>query len=258
MSRTLAVALQEWKEHTRQPWMIGTMSSLLGLIILVVLGSMLMLNQFASDPMGAAMMKSYLKLVGFEMDVYALAAALVEVFNFLCFTQLLSMTAVLAGHSVIHDRQCHTLPFLLLAPLRRGELLAGKVLGAVMMPFVLYVVLAGTASVIMSMLPVTAPMEDRLPFSGGWVVAFFIGAPIWALFVATICALMSSMARDVRTSQQAAWFFVFFASFVCGFPLASLMSVGALFQLIIAGMGGAAFMASVVLGSAIMSRDLGR
>ena len=256
--RILTVALREFKEHSRQPWMIFTMSSLLMLIIIGVMSTLWMLNGVVGQPIGRAVLEGNLRQFGLDVGLEGVVSLVIETFHFLCFSQLLGMTAVLAGHSVIHDRQCQTLPFLLLAPLRRGELLAGKVLGAILMPLLLYVGLGGTAAMAISTWEVAAPFANKLPFSGGWVVAFFFGGPLWALFVGTVCAIMSSLARDVRTAQQAAWFFVFFSTLAFGLPLGMMITFGAVFQLIVAAGGLGAFLTAVILGSLVISRDLGR
>lgn len=258
ISRVLTVAFREFKEHSRQPWMIFTMASLLILIIVGVLSTLWMLNGVVGRPIGRAILEGNLKQFGLNLGLDGMVSMVIETFHFLCFSQLLGMTAVLAGHSVIHDRQCQTLPFLLLAPLRRGELLAGKVLGAIMMPLLLYVVLGGIAAITISTWEVAEPFGNKLPFSGGWMVAFLLGGPSWALFVGTVCAIMSSLARDVRTAQQAAWFFVFFATLAFGLPLGMMITFGPVFQLMVAGGGLLAFLNAVMFGSLVISRDLGR
>ena len=81
------------------------------------------------------------------------------------------IAAVLAGHSVLHDRQSGTLTFLLLAPVRRTELLLGKVLGAIGPSFAMYLVISGGATVLASTFAITEPYAVRLPPSPPFLVA---------------------------------------------------------------------------------------
>ena len=260
MKNVMLIARREWLELGRQPSMIAIMASLFTIIAGLVVSALLLLNHIAAEPRLTADFTYWLPAVGIEGEaaVAALAAGVVGISNWLVFTQFLGVAAVLAGHSVLHDRQCQTLPFLLLAPVRRFELMAGKVIGALGPPFALYLLISGGASVFVATLPITAPLSDRLPPSPSWMIAFLIGGPLWALFVGTLCAMVSSVARDVRTAQQGVGFVVFFTTFGCGYLLAALVEYGAVVQLAVAGLGGLCGAAALFASSQLVSRDLAR
>jgi len=258
--RIAHIARREWLELRRQRAMLAVISALFLAIAAIAATALLLLERVAAGPALLASLAVWLPGEGIEPGaaVDAMAGTVVGFFNWLIFTQFLGISAVLAGHTVLHDRQCHTLPFLLLAPVRRVELVAGKVLGATAPPFVLYVVLSGGASLLASSLVVTAPYADRLPPSPAWLVAFFLGGPAWSLFTCTVCAIVSSLSRDVRTAQQGVWFVMFFATFACGFMLAALLPEGVFVQLGVAVVGLTATAGALAAGGLVISRDLSR
>ena len=178
--------------------------------------------------------------------------------NWLVFTQYLGICAVLAGHSLLHDREKGTLPFLLLAPVGRVELLAGKVLGALGPATALYLLVHGLATSFILSRPIHLYAAALLPPSPAWFVAFLVGAPAWAAFVATLCAIVSSVVGDVRTAQQIVWLVMFFATFLCGFALSALLPMGFAVECAVAGFGLCATAIAVWGGSQLMRQDLSR
>jgi ABC-type transport system involved in multi-copper enzyme maturation permease subunit len=260
MKRLYALIRREWMENIRQRWLLFTLGSQLAIIALGALWLLSFLDGFSQIKNGDKKLAFWADVMGMPLEdpMNQLVGLVVGAMDYLVLTQLLGMTAVLAGHAALHDRQCGTLPFLLLAPIRRFELLVGKVLGALSVPLAFYLVIGGSTIGAAAMMDVTVSQAAYLPPSGGWMVAFLFGAPAWAIFVGALCVAISSVARDVRTSQQAAWVLVFFATFVVGPLLVNLMSAGAEVQIII-GMAGLG-LAGLALGfaSILISRDLGR
>jgi energy-coupling factor transporter ATP-binding protein EcfA2 len=258
--RILRIARREWLEQGRQPAMLSVIAALFLAIALLVVTALVLLDLVAASDDLTAALASWMPAVGMDgyAAVEALAGSVVGASNWLLFTQFLGITAVQAGHTVLHDRQCGALPFLLLAPIRRIELLFGKVLGAMGPPTALYLLLSGAASALAASLDVTAAHADRLPPAPAWFVAFFLGGPIWGAFIATLCAIVSGLAEDVRTAQQGVWFLMFFATFACGFLLAGLLPQGPAVQAAVALLGLAATTGAQLVGSRMLSRDLGR
>ncbi|MCO4743900.1 MAG: ABC transporter permease subunit [Proteobacteria bacterium] len=260
MSRILLIARREWLEQRRQPAMLGVIAFLDAVIAGLALSAMVVLMLLDRDPVAAQQFQDALPGFGAEPGqlIGELVSTVIPLTNWLIFTQFLGMSAVLAGHSVLHDRQENTLPFLLLAPLRRFELLAGKVVGSIGMPFVFYVIFSGGACALIAAMPVAAPHAATLPPSPAWMVAFFLGGPAWAGAIGAVCAIVSTMSRDVRTAQQAVWLVVLFAQFSCGLMLTALLPSGVLVQIgvALAGLGTAAL--TLWLGSQVISRDLSR
>jgi ABC-type transport system involved in multi-copper enzyme maturation permease subunit len=260
MSRIWAIIRREWTENLRQRWLLVTLGGQLGLIAGAALWLLSFLEGFAQLKNGDRKLAYWADVLGLQLadPMHQLVGLVVGAMDYLVLTQLLGMTAVLAGHAALHDRQTGTLPFLLLAPIRRIELLTGKVLGAMSVPLAFYLIIGGGSIFWASTMPVANSQAAYLPPSGGWLVAFFLGAPAWATLVGALCVSISSMARDVRTSQQAAWVLVFFATFVVGPLLVNLMAAGAFTQLIIAAVGALLALLALVFASLLISRDLGR
>lgn len=258
MKRVFLIARREWTENLRQRWLVGTLALQLGVIALGASRLLAAIDRLSGISDADAKLRYWSDLLGFPMSLSGVTAFAVEGLNYLVLTQLLGMTAVIAGHAALHDRQCGTLPFLLLAPIRRTELLVGKVLGALSLPLAVYLTVGGGTIAWASTLPVTASVGEVLPPSGGWMVAFFLGAPAWATCISALCVTISSLAADVRTAQQAAWVLVFFASFVVGPLLVNLMAAGAFVQLVVAGVGAGCAVAAIGVATLVVSRELGR
>ena len=259
IGRVLHIARREWLEQRRQPAMLAVIGALYGLVGGIVLAALLLMQVVAMEPARLATLTSVLGgAVDGRQVVDAAVGGTVAAYNFLMYSQFLGIAAVLAGHAVLHDRQCGTLTFLLLAPVRRGELLVGKVLGAVGPAFALYLVISGGASLVAASLPVTASHDQHLPTNPAWWVAFLLGGPLWAVFIGTVCTIVSSVAKDVRTSQQGVWFVVFFATMICGFLLTWALPYGIAGQLAVAGLAALGAAGAAMVGASIISRDVSR
>jgi ABC-type Na+ efflux pump permease subunit len=255
----LWIARREWLEQRRQPAMLAAIAALFVAIGLVVVSTLAALDFAARRPEVAGPVAATLSAVGVgERSLSALADTVVTAGHWLVLTQYLGITAVLAGHALLHDRQCGTLPILWLAPVGRVDWLAGKVLGAIGPATVLYLGLGGAAAVVESLLPITEPAQARLPPSPAWGIAFLFGGPIWAAFISAVCALISGSTRDVRTAQQLVWLVMFFATFACGFLLAGLIGEGVAVQLGVAAAGLCCVALTLAAGRELTSRDLDR
>jgi ABC-type Na+ efflux pump permease subunit len=260
MRRILHIAKREWLEQRRQPAMLGIIAVLDAVVSGLALTAVGLMQLIAADEkMMVALHRSLPGLAESpEAIVQYVVGIVVPITNWLIFTQFLGIAAVLAGHSVLHDRQVNTLPFLLLAPLRRVELLTGKVLGAIGAPFLLYVLFSGGACLLLGQMSVTQGFRETLPPNPAWMVAFFLGGPAWALAIGSVCAIISSLSRDVRTAQQGVWLVVLVGQFACGLMLTLLLPEGPLVQLGVAGFGASVAAFVIWLGSQVISRDLSR
>lgn len=256
--RVLAVMRREALENLRQRWLLLALGGQMGLIAAGAFVLLRLLDRIAAMPYGDADLRHWSDVLGMPMTLDGLTATVVGALDYLVLTQLLGMTAVIAGHVGLHDRQTGTLPFLLLAPVRRGELLAGKVLGAMMVPLLFYLVIGGGTLFGASTLDIASRAPGMLPPAGGFNVAFLLGAPAWSCAIGALCVAISSLAVDVRTAQQAAWVLVFAATFVVGPLLVNLMTAGAGVQLVVAGVGALVATAAIGVATRIVGRDLGR
>jgi ABC-type transport system involved in multi-copper enzyme maturation permease subunit len=253
LRQVLHLAAREWLEQRRQPWMLLSIATLYGLVAGTAALGIFVLQYLHDRPDGTELLTLWL-----HTSPAALAGSLLALFDFLAFTQFLGIAAVSCGHALLHDRQCGTLTFLLLAPTGRVTLLLGKVLGALGWPLVLYWLLSGCAAALMSLAPITAGHPQYLPRSASFLVAFGLGCPLWALWLGTGCALLSAVARDVRTAQQGVWFAVFFTSLLAGSLLTWGLEAGVLAELAVAGLAGSGAAGALTVGSALLTRDLGR
>lgn len=261
MTRLFAIVRREFQEAMRQRWLIVTLSS-----VLVVIGGgclylLSAIDAVLRDPSSLADLRYWSDVLGTPIDDPStqLAGVVVPFFEALVFNQLMSFTAVMAGHAGIHDRQVGTLPFLLLAPVRRSELLLGKILGSLSVPLLVYLVVGLiTAAAFTQYDAATQSSAAYLPPSTGWLISFFLGAPVWSIFTGTICVIVSSMARDVRTAQQASWAVVFFATFVLSPALVGMIPLGSGIQIVFVLLGVVLSAIALAGGTWMIGRDLTR
>jgi ABC-type transport system involved in multi-copper enzyme maturation permease subunit len=257
MSRILHLARREWLELARQPVMLAVVGGLIVAIAAFVLAAVGLLQLVSADPAGVESFEAWFPALGLGgVRLGEVVGLVVTLGNFLIFTQYLGIASVLAGHTVLHDRQTHALPYLLLAPITRLELLLGKVLGAIGLPTLLFWVVDAVTMGLVAAMPVSAGASAVLPPQPAWLVAWLVGAPAWALGVGVVCAIVSAVARDVRTAQQLVWFVLFFATFTAGYLLAGRLADGVLVQVVVAAMGGALALGGLAVGARVISRDL--
>ena len=260
MGRAWLVARHEWLEHRRQPGMLLAMAAVQLSICGTVLFGMGIMSLIHGTPAQEALLKENLAFAGMPLEdpVGWSVDLMLSTFNFLTLSQLLGMTAVMAGQAIVHERQCGTLPFLMVAPIGRFELMLGKVLGALGSPFLLTLCIGGSTALLLSATELSALQPWRLPPSPGWMVAFFLGAPSWAATLAGMGAAISARARDVRGAQQGVWLLVFFATLIVGFLLGGGLQEDATFQLVMAGLGALGALSSVALAAVSLRHDLER
>ena len=259
MSRVFVIARRELLELLRQPWMlvfIGGLYVLIGVYLLVA-GGLVQAVDLTEE--SRTLFMDNIAALGFDgLTPEEIIGWVIALGNFLTFTQYLGISSVLAGHTVLHERQTHTLPFLLLAPVTRAELLLGKVLGAICIPTVLYLGVAGGVMGLLSLLPLSAPHAAVLPPTPAWFVAVLFGGPLWSLGVGLICVTLSAMSKDVRTAQQGVWFVMFPATLSAGYLLAGRMEDGVLTQAVVGALALVLAGAALLVGSQVISRDLSR
>lgn len=253
MRRVLAVARREWRDQLRQPWMLAAVGAVTLLTAGAVLALLALLGHLESDPARAELFARNLAFVGLSPEevVGDTVSRALAVWAFLLLSQLMGTTAVLAGHSVLHDRECGALPFLLLAPLGPGELLLGKVLGSLGAPALLTLGLGLPLGLGMALLG-DAAASPFLPLHPSWWTGVVLGGLAWAGVVAALSATLSGLARDVRTAQQVAWLLVFLANLLVSGLLTLGLAGGWLVGLLLAGGGLMLWAPCVLLGGRIV------
>lgn len=259
MKRVLRVARTEVLEHRRQPSMLFILTANYVLWIAVFLFMLFVLSAASENPQMLEMIDRQSTALGIcngESALHALLRVTTSTFGALLFTTLPLFVAIMSGYSVLHDREKGTLPFLMLAPLSRYQLLLGKLLGGMAIPFALHVVFVGAASFVAGSMKVMAPFSDLFGGSAGWWIAFLIGAPASGAFVGSLGTVISGLSRDVRTSMQYTSFFIGVLSLVFGFVLFDGISSGAALQIAFAVGCVLGALGILLVGSRIISRDI--
>lgn len=247
------IAATEVLEQRRQPSMLFVLVVNYALWLLVFGFVFAWLDGLDADPEARALIEEQLAATGVELE--AMLRVAVSTFGSLLFTNLPLYVAIFSGNSVLHDRSLGTLPFLMLAPVTRWELLVGKLAGAMAIPVVLHASFVGLGCLLLSQLEVLSGFPV---FSGGaaWWVALLLGAPASAALVGAIGTVISALSPDVRTSMQTTSFVIGLLSLAIGYALVDALAEGVELQLAFAV--ACVVLAGVALqvGARIISRDV--
>lgn len=260
MKRVFHVARTEVLEHRRQPWMIAILATnyvFWGAVFLVALTA---LNVAAKSPETLKLLESQATGLGLcdgESAIDALLRITTSTFGALLFTNLPLFVAIMSGYSVLHDRTTNALPFLMLAPLSRYQLLLGKLLGAMTIPVLLHLIGVGVTTALVRTMDVMAPFGGQFGGSAAWWIAFAVGAPASGMLVGSLGTVISALSRDVRTSMQFTSFFIGILSLGFGFVLFDGINSGVGMQLAFAVGSVLVALGILLVGSRIVSRELG-
>lgn len=151
---------------------------------------------------------------------------------------LLSMIvpSTIAAYSIIGEKTSHTLEPLLATPVRLWQLLAGKMLAA-LLPAVLVTWVSGGLFIAELAIVTDANVVSHV-VTGGWLILFLAGTPLLGLIAVAVMTAISSRVNDTRTAQQLSiWAVVPIAGIVLGelsgqFELTVLVAVIAIVVLI--------------------------
>jgi len=255
MRGVLRIARTEVLEHRRQPAMLFILAfnyvlwtCLFGLLFLA-------LEAVASQPETIAMMRQQLEAFGVQLDTFLGLST--SAFGSLLFTNLPLFVAIMSGYSVLHDKSSGTMPFLMLAPITRRQLLLGKLVGAMAIPMLFHLFFVGVGCLLLGQLEVLAHFRDRLGGSPAWWVAYLLGGPASAAFVGALGTVISALSRDVRTSMQFTSFFIGLLSLGIGLTLVDGISAGVGLQLVYAAGCLVAAGLTLLVGARVISRDIG-
>jgi ABC-2 type transport system permease protein len=130
---------------------------------------------------------------------------------------LLSMIvpSTIAAYSIIGEKTSHTLEPLLATPVRRWQLLAGKMLAA-LLPAVLVTWVSGGLFIAELAILTDANVVSHV-VTGGWLILFIAGTPLLGLIAVAVMTAISSRVNDTRTAQQLSiWAVVPIAGIVLG------------------------------------------
>lgn len=115
---------------------------------------------------------------------------------------LLSMIvpSTIAAYSIIGEKNNHTLEPLLATPVRRWQLLAGKMLAA-LLPAVLLTWVSGGLFIAELAIVTDANVVSHV-VTGGWLILLIAGTPLLGLIAVAVMTAISSRVNDTRTAQQ--------------------------------------------------------
>jgi ABC-type transport system involved in multi-copper enzyme maturation permease subunit len=251
MRRTWRIAKTELLEHRRQPWMIFVLAANYVLWIVIFGGLFLLIDQAGSS---LEVIKQQMTAAGIEYGAALQLAT--STFGSVSFTNLPLFVAIMSGTSVLHDRECGTMPFLMLAPVTRLQLLLGKLLGAMAIPLLFHVVFVGGSSLVFGRLDALAPYAHKFGAEPAWWVAFLLGAPASAAFVGALGTVISALSRDIRTSMQFTSFFIGLLSLGIGAVLVDGLTRGLELQLAFAVACLIATAVTLSAGARLISNDV--
>jgi len=254
MRAILHIARTEVLEHRRQPWMLFILVLNYSLWIGVFATVFVLLERAAADPVALASLRQDLDSVGVALDAALKLAT--STYGSVLFTNLPLFVAIMSGYSVLHDRTCGTMPFLMLAPITRRQLLAGKLLGAMALPCLFHLLFVGIGCLLVGRLPILEPFGAKMGGSIAWWIAYLLGGPASACFVGSLGTVISALSRDVRTSMQYTSFFIGLLSLGFGFALVDGIGWGYGPQLLFAAGCGAAAVVTLLFGARLISRDV--
>lgn len=123
--------------------------------------------------------------------------------------------SVIAAYSIIGEKTGHTLEPLLATPVRRWQLLAGKMLAA-LLPAVLLTWASGGLFIAELAIFTDANVVSHV-VTGGWLILFIAGTPLLGLIAVAVMTAISSRVTDTRTAQQLSiWAVVPIAGIILG------------------------------------------
>ena len=265
MKGWMRVAQTEVLEHRRQPWMLTAMAAGYALVITLVWVLLGSADSVASDPAQAAELSRQLKALGVgdggdgATSVQSLVGLLLPSYLALLTTNMPIFVAYFAGYSMIHDRENGVLPFVLLSPLSRGQLLLGKLLGIVAVPLGMHLVGVSLGCLPLLRLPLLEPYGALLGGGAAWWLLVLLVTPSFALFIGALGTVVSSVARDVRASMQIMSLCFWLLSLAFNMVVVYSVSPEGVGQLALFAVGClAACGLTLAVGSRVMSRDLSR
>lgn len=254
MKRMLRIARTEVLEHRRQPWMLFILGANYALWSLGFGVFFVLFDRLAADAATFERFSRQTASLGIQLDTFLQVAT--STYGSLSFTNLPLFVAIMSGTSVLHDRECGTMPFLMLAPVTRLQLLLGKLAGAMAIPLLFHLVFVGTSSLVLGRLPSLAPFAHKFGASPAWWFAFLFGAPASAAFVGALGTVISARSRDIRTSMQFTSFFIGLLSLGIGAVLIDGLTKGTSLQLGFAAACLVAAALTLAIGARLISTDV--
>jgi ABC-2 type transport system permease protein len=121
-------------------------------------------------------------------------------FSNIFFLLAMIVPSVIAAYSIIGEKSNHTLEPLLATPVRQWQLLAAKMLSA-LLPSVLITWISGSLFIAELAIFTDANVVSHVA-TGGWLILFIAGTPLLGLIAVAVMTAISSRVNDTRTAQQ--------------------------------------------------------
>lgn len=123
--------------------------------------------------------------------------------------------SIVAAYSIIGEKNNRTLEPVLATPVRRWQLLAGKILSA-LLPAALVTWISGGIFIAELAILTDVNVVSHV-VTAGWLILFFACTPLLGLIAVAIMTAISSRVNDTRTAQQLSiWGFVPIAGLILG------------------------------------------
>ncbi len=194
MRKVLVILRKEFREIIQQRILLY--SILLPPLLFVVIPFILLHN------IGNGSRASALKLPSLQgLTLHEYTQGLVgTVFSNVFILLAMIVPSVIAAYSIIGEKNNHSLEPLLATPVRRWQLLAGKILSA-LLPAVLITWISGGLFIVELAIITDANVVSHV-ITPGWLILFFAGTPLLGLIAVAIMTAISSRVNDTRTAQQ--------------------------------------------------------
>jgi ABC-2 type transport system permease protein len=138
-------------------------------------------------------------LQGLTLHEYSQGLIGTEFSNFYILLSMI-VPSTIAAYSIIGEKSSHTLEPVLATPVRRWQLLAGKILAS-LLPAVLVTWVSGGLFIAELAILTDASVVSHV-VTGGWLILFLAGTPLLGLIAVAIMTAISSRVNDTRTAQQ--------------------------------------------------------
>ncbi|GCF10835.1 ABC transporter permease subunit [Dictyobacter arantiisoli] len=108
--------------------------------------------------------------------------------------------SIIAAYSIIGEKNNRTLEPVLATPVRRWQLLTGKILSA-LLPAIIVTWISGGLFIAELAIVADANVVSHVA-TAGWLTLFIAGTPLLGLIAVAIMTVISSRVNDTRTAQQ--------------------------------------------------------
>jgi ABC-2 type transport system permease protein len=194
MRKVLAILRKEFLDMLQQRTLLYTI--LLPPLLFVVI-PFIFLQRIGNGSQAGALHVPALQ--GLTVHEYTQALVGTEFSNFYLLLAMI-VPSVIAAYSIVGEKNARTLEPLLATPVRRWQLLAGKMLAA-LLPAVLLTWVSGALFIAELAILTDAHVVSHV-VSGGWLILFIAGTPLLGLIAVAIMTAISSRVNDTRTAQQ--------------------------------------------------------